>query len=337
MIENNYINALSSRLRNFKRKGNMYNFSCILCGDSEKKKFKARAYIYEKKGKSWFHCHNCGVSMLTAAFIKTIDQNLYSEYLLEKLKNEKSDRQKDIEEFSGKMNVPEYRKTLLKNLKKVSQLSSTDPIKKLVVSRKIPNKYHAKLFECLNFMAFTNTIIPNKFDEKALLFDEKRLLIPFISASGEVHAFQGRSINKKSELRYITIVLDDTIPKVYGLDTVNFNLPVHVFEGVFDSFFMYNSIAAAGGDITSTLQKFSNRNFVICYDNEPRAIHTIKKIENAIQKGYKVFIFPDYFEYKDINEAIMAGISIKYIEQMINNNTYENMAALLRLTQWKKC
>ena len=100
---------------------------------------------------------------------------------------------------------------------------------------------------------------------------------------------------------------------------------------------MYNSIAAAGGDITSTLQKFSNRNFVICYDNEPRAIHTIKKIENAIQKGYKVFIFPDYFEYKDINEAIMAGISIKYIEQMINNNTYENMAALLRLTQWKKC
>ena len=150
MIENNYINALSSRLRNFKRKGNMYNFSCILCGDSEKKKSKARAYIYEKKGKSWFHCHNCGVSMSTAAFIKTIDQNLYSEYLLEKLKDEKSDRQKDIEEFSGKMNVPEYRKTLLKNLKKVSQLSSTDPIKKLVVSRKIPNKYHAKLFECLN-------------------------------------------------------------------------------------------------------------------------------------------------------------------------------------------
>ena len=335
MIENTYINALSSRLRNFKRKGNMYNFSCILCGDSEKKKSKARAYIYEKKGKSWFHCHNCGVSMLTAAFIKTIDQNLYSEYLLEKLKEDKSDRQKNIEEFTGKMNVPEYRKTLLKNLKKVSQLSSTDPIKRLVVSRKIPNKYHAKLFECLNFMAFTNTIIPNKFDEKALLFDEKRLLIPFISATGEVHAFQGRAINKKSEVRYITIVLDDTIPKVYGLDTVNFNFPVPVLEGPIDSMFIYNSIATAGGDFT-TIAKYDKTNLIMCYDNEPRSEYTIKKINKTIDNGYAVCIWPEEIQEKDVNDMVLAGRTSASIESIIKENTFTGLKAKLALSNWSK-
>ena len=335
MIENNYINALSSRLRNFKRKGNIYNFSCILCGDSEKKKSKARAYIYEKKGKSWFHCHNCGVSMLTAAFIKTIDQNLYSEYLLEKLKDDKSAKQQDLESFTNKMITPEYRKTFLKNLKKVSQLSPTDSIKKFVVSRKIPTQYHSKLFECPNFMEFVNTIIPNKFDKKALLFDEKRLLIPFVSASGDVHAFQGRAINKKSTVRYITIVLDDTVPKVYGLDTVNFNIPVPVLEGPIDSMFIYNSIATAGGDY-AIVSKFDKTNLIMCFDNEPRAEYTIKKINKTIDNGYAVCIWPSEIQEKDVNDMVLAGRTPASIESIIRENTFSGLKAKLALSNWSK-
>lgn len=336
MIENTYINALSSRLRNFKRKGNLYNFSCPLCNDSEKKKSKARAYVYEKKGKSWFHCHNCGVSMLTAAFIKTIDQNLYSEYLLEKLKDDKSKEEPTpLSVFINKLHASQDKGYLLRNLKKVSQLSPTDPIKKFVVSRKIPNNYHAKLFECPNFMTFTNNIVPNKFDEKALQFDEKRLLIPFISSTGSVHAFQGRAINKKSTVRYITIIVDESVPKVYGLDTVNFNFPTPVFEGPIDSMFIYNAIATAGGDLTA-VAKIDRRNLIICYDNEPRSVTTVKKINKTIEQGYNVCIWPSEIEEKDVNDMVLAGRTPATIESIIRENTFSGLKAKLALSNWSK-
>jgi len=81
-----YINLLSSRLRNFKRKGpSLYNFSCEICGDSDASKTKARGYIYQNKNNLWYHCHKCGAGMTAKNFIKKVDQNLYNEMMLESL------------------------------------------------------------------------------------------------------------------------------------------------------------------------------------------------------------------------------------------------------------
>lgn len=332
-----YVNLLSGRLRNFKRKGtNLYNFSCPICNDSETNTRKARGYIYEKKGRMIFHCHNCNATMNISYFIKTLDNSLYNEYVVENLKDAKTVHQLDLEAFVDKMKPPKFLKSeVLKDLKKVSQLSPDHPIKKFVVSRKIPNLYHSKLFSCPKFRAFTNNIIPDKFDEKALLHDENRLLIPFINASKDVHAFQGRTLGK-SEFKYITIVIDESVPKIYGLDTVNLNKPTYVFEAVFDSMFIPNSIATAGGDLVSSISSLNRENLVICYDNEPRSIHTIKKIEKAINSNFPVFIFPNEFKYKDINDAIMAGMENNYLEYLVKNNTYKGLEANLRLNNWKR-
>lgn len=336
-LEQKYIGIVSTRLDKFKRKSaSLYNFRCPLCGDSESNRNKARGYIYDKKGKMLFHCHNCGATASIPNFIKMIDQASYNEYLLEKLQDEKSPEQKDLESFTEKMKKPVFLKTgPLKGLKKVSQLSPNHPVKKFVDARRIPTPYHATLFACPNFFEYTNGIIPDKFSDDTLKHDETRLLIPFIDSGKNVHAYQGRALGK-SQVKYITIVLNESVPKVYGLDRVNFNRPVFVFEGPIDSMFVPNSIATAGGDLVSAISPFPKDKMVIVYDNEPRSRETVKKIDKAINNGYKVCIWPENFEHKDINDAVLSGLTSEFITYIINQHTYRDLAAKLALTKWSK-
>lgn len=333
-----YIGIVSSRLERFKRKGpNLYNFRCPICGDSENNQNKARGYIYQKEGKMMFHCHNCGATMGIPNFIKMLDQNLYNEYQLEKLADRKTPEQDEYEAFVAKMKKPVFMTSgPLVGLKKVSQLSPEHPIKKFVVSRKIPNVYHAKLFACPNFMHYVNNLIPNKFSATSLAMDETRLLIPFLTPDKAVHAFQGRSLKGSSKVKYITIVLSESVPKVYGLDTVDRNRIIPVLEGPIDSMFVPNSIATAGGDLVSAIRDFNKDNLTIVYDNEPRSKETVKKLDKAILNGYNVCIWPDNMEHKDINDMVLAGLSPDFIEHIIKTNTYRDLSAKLALQKWSK-
>lgn len=332
-----YIGIVSSRLEKFKRKGpNLYNFRCPICGDSGVSKSKARAYIYEKSGKLNFHCHNCNATMSAKNFIKMLDQNAYNEMQLERLQDQKSPAQIEYEEFVEKLKKPVFLKSgPLKGLKKVSQLSHNDRVKLFVSDRKIPNPYHAKLFSCPNFKTFTNNLVPGKFEKESLIRDETRLLIPFFDKDKNLHAYQGRAIGN-SAVKYITIILDETVPKLYGLDTVNLNKTTYVFEGPIDSMFIRNSIATAGGDLVSSLSKLAKDNMVIVYDNEPRNKDTIKKLDKAIISGYNVCIWPENLEHKDVNDMILAGLSAEFIEYIIKKNTYRDLTAKLALTKWSK-
>lgn len=336
-LEHKYTNLLSGQLDRFKRKSqNTYNFRCPLCGDSTVSSTKARGNIYEKKGQLRFHCFNCSVDTSFDRFLKAINQNLYNEFVKEKLEDKISPEQKELEEFEAKMKKPVFLKAgPLKGLKKVSQLSHLDPVKKFVDARRLPTPYHATLFACPNFKHYTNSLIPNMFDVDSLKHNETRLLIPFISADKKVHAYQGRALGK-SAIKYITIVLDESIPKVYGLDRVKFDRPVFVFEGPIDSMFVPNSIATAGGDLVSGVRSFPKDKLTIVYDNEPRNPDTIKKIDKAIMMGYNVCIWPDNLEPKDVNDMILSGLSSDFIEYIIKQNTFKDLAAKLKLIQWSK-
>jgi transcription elongation factor Elf1 len=336
-LEHKYIGLISSRLEKFKRKGpSLYNFRCPLCGDSESSRSKARGYIYEKTGKMLFHCHNCNATSGVPNFIKMLDHNIYNEFMYEKLLDKKSPEQINLDNFVDKMKKPVFMTGgPLRGLRKVSQLSPNHPVKKLVDKRKIPNPYHAKLFACPNYKAFTNNLLPGKFDEETLQRDETRLLIPFIDKNKNVHAYQGRAVDE-SKVKYITIVLDDAVPKVYGLDTVDFNKTVYVMEGPIDSMFIPNSIATAGGDLASAIHSFPKQGMVVVYDNEPRSKETIKKLDKAILNGYNVCIWPDNLEHKDVNDMVLAGLSSEFIKHIIDKNTYKDLAAKMALSKWSK-
>jgi transcription elongation factor Elf1 len=334
-LESKYIGLVSNRLRNYKRKSaTLFNFSCPFCGDSDSDKKKARGYVYAKKGNTLFHCHNCGLTHNFPNFLKNLDYQLYSEFSLERLKDEKPKEQIELEEFTNKMKAPVFLKSgPLKGLKKISQLTADHPCKLFVAKRQIPNPFHAKMFFCPNFFAWSNEIIPGKFEAE---LDEPRLLIPFFNKEKQMHAFQGRSLDPKSKTRYITIVNDESVPKVYGLDEVDFEKKFYVFEGPIDSMFVPNSIATAGGDLVATVKDLPKKNMVVVYDNEPRSIETRKKLDKAIINGYNVCVWPTNLVHKDVNDMVLSGLSNDFVRYIIDTNTHRDLKAKLALNMWNK-
>ena len=69
----------------------------------------------------------------------------------------------------------------------------------------------------------------------------KESSIPLFDFDGNLFGYQGRSMDVRNKMRYITVMLDDTSQKVYGLDKINRDETVYVTEGPFDSYFLANS------------------------------------------------------------------------------------------------
>lgn len=341
-LDAKYISLLSFRLRNFKKKSsNNWNFSCPVCGDSKSNKSKARGYVYPQKGKLLFHCHNCNVTMDVPRFVKYIDSSMYDEYIKEKLTAEPQTREEtDLEKFVNKMKPPKFQsKSALKDLKKISQFKPDSPIKAFVANRLIPPKFHFKLYFCKEFKHWVNLSVPGKFDEESLKTDEPRLIIPFLDSEGNMYGFQGRSFKKNALVRYITIIIDDTKPKLFGLDTVDITKTIYVVEGPIDSMFLPNCIASCGSDLTSNLPVVTSdqSKFVVVYDNEPRNREIVKKIEKAIDNNYTVCLWPEHVKQKDINDMVLDGMSSDKIVDVINENSYKGLEAKLKLAVWRKC
>lgn len=342
-LERKYIMLISSKLPKFKVKSkNVFNFKCIFCGDSEKKSSKTRGYLYVKKASYHFFCHNCNRSHRFATFLKKVDSGRYYEFLKEKLSTKdtkENNREKtDVEKFTEKMKKPLFVKaTVLNELPKISSLSYKHPAKKYIDERKIPSKHQFKLYYAEKFNELVNNLIPDKIGSDVP--DESRILIPFLDEKKILVGFQGRSLDPNSKVRYISIMLMENASKVWGLDTVNKESTVYLTEGPFDAMFLPNSIAAAGGKLTSTigLTGIPKRNIVVVYDNEYRNKHVMRQNKDAIEQGFKVCLWPENLAYKDINQMIIAGYTEKEIIDIINRNTFSGMTAELILNQRKKC
>ena len=138
-------------------------------------------------------------------------------------------------------------------------------------------------------------------------------------------------------LRYITIMFDETKPKIFGLERVDFHKPYLLVEGAFDSLFLENAIAMAGADGNlNGLERIENAVFV--YDCEFRNKHVLDRINKLIDKGLKVCIWPVHManKGKDINQFILSGISPKEIEKMIRDNTFKGLMAKTMIAERKR-
>ena len=328
-LDRKYINIFSSHVRNFKwQNQNTARCSCPLCGDSQTNKFKARLYFITDNNKGYrIHCHNCGANMTLRGFLKVVNSELFEQY----------NRELIVEKFGrvepeGQFNFtrPKFLQSgsPLNKLKRISQLPIDHPAKLYVEGRKIPSNMHYKLFFAPKFNEWTNSMIPNKLNADK---DESRLVIPLLSETKEMFAYQGRALSE-TKIRYITIVLDESKPKIYGLDTVNYDKTFYVLEGPLDSLFLDNAIAMAGSD---TGERFNN-NAVFVFDNEPRNRDIVKKVEKAIEKNFSVVIWPESLIFKDINDMVMGGMTQHDVMSMIGANTYTHLQAKLKFTQWKK-
>lgn len=343
-IDEKYIGSVANRLSMFKRTGDgIYNFRCFVCGDSRKSKTKARGYLLQKSGNYYYTCHNCGVTMSLTRLLEMLDPELHRDYTREKfLETRRNDTARITEPKPdiGKFITPKFVKyTELSSLKKISQLPIDHPARRYVVSRKIPTPFHARLFYTSKFKTWTNTLIPKKFDPEKIAAngDEPRLIIPFVDKYGNLFGYQGRSFGDK-EPRYITIILDEEMPRVYGMDRIESSDRVYVTEGPIDSMFLPNCLAMGGAYLDKTVSKLKMKpeQLVIVYDNEPRNADIVLAIEKSIEMGYNVCLWPEEIKHKDINDMVKGGMTPKQIQAIIDAHTYKGLVARMKLTQWKK-
>lgn len=330
-----YINLIASRLPLFKRKGdNLFNFRCVECNDSEKNKYKARAYFIEEDKTVFYYCHNCGYSSEFFSWLKEYDNSLYKQYLLDKLGNSNVKEETTTKKPKRKIN------SSLDDLQKIIDFPESHQARIYLENRKLPRDKIEELYFCEKFKEWTNKQIL-KFTSDQLKKDEARIIIPFYDKNKNFFAYQGRSLlsEKDRSIRYITIMLDEEKPKLYGLDKVNFNYTYYALEGPFDSMFIDNAIASAGGKIINELHKAkcNHENAVVVYDNEPRNKEICNNIHKAIKSNYKVVIWPNYIVKKDINDMILSDISKEKIQNILKENTYKGIEAELKFNQWRRC
>ena len=328
-IDLKFINDLSGRLSQFKKKTDyLFNFRCPHCGDSQKSKTKARAYLYRVKNDMFFKCHNCGQGQNLANFIKFVDPKLYESYLLERYK--KSAPATPKPEFDFKPTKFKDQ-TPIDDLKSIQDLPEDHPARLYCVNRKIPEKYFNKLFLSDKFMTLVNEVKPNTYK---IIKDHPRLIIPFYDTTGKIFAFQGRAFGKEQP-KYLTIKLDENKQKVYGLDKVNFQQPIYITEGPIDSLFIDNCLAAGGADLFLK-NKIPNENITYIFDNEPRNKEIVKRMYKVIEQDFNVVIWPEEIQLKDVNDMIKSGLTKLELQDIISNNTYSKLSALTKLKYWKK-
>ena len=318
-VDSKFIGLVSPKLQKFKRvKSNLYNFRCPICGDSKKNKSKTRGYLYAVKANTNFKCHNCGASMSLNNFLKQVDPAVHKQYVMEKFKEGHTGRNFVIDEPDIKFEAPKFKKKL-----KLPKASDHPRPAGYLTARKLnpDDFYYAE-----HFKKFVNSLKQTFDDTK---HDEERIIIPLYYEKNLI-GLQGRSINP-NPVKYITVMLDDDAPKIYGLDNIRRDAPVYVTEGPFDSTFIRNAIAMCGAD--ADVSRWGISNPVWIYDNEPRNREITNRISKTIDSGQSVVIWPESIDDKDINDMVMNGLDV---QSVIESNTYSGLEAKLKFTTWKK-
>ena len=327
-IDIQYIMQVSSRLEAFKRKSqNLYNFRCPYCGDSAKKRSKARGYFYRIKNDMFFKCHNCGEGKTVGTFLKDIDNELYKQYIVDRYKGSVST---NVEEPKFEFKPVKFVDKPLRGLKSFDKLEE-HPAFQIMKQREIPKEFYSKLYLVPKFYSYCNTLLPNKFPK--VKNDHPRLLIPFFDEDDNMFAFQGRSFGKE-EPKYVTIRLDEKKKKIFGLDRLDLNKHIYIVEGPIDSLFIDNCIAMAGADLELDYNKDK---CTVIFDNEPRNTEILKRMNKTIEAGYSIFIWPSEITYeKDINDLIISGNTKQNIQGLIDDHTYSGLSAKQQFINWKK-
>ena len=337
-VDVKYIGLISARLSHFKKKTNeLYNFRCPLCGDSEKNQYKARGYLYPSKDRTSFvyKCHNCGDTRSLANLIKFIDHTLYQKYLLDGFKKDERFVAKGQKEKKKTMKSFDFLEKKLGAVR-LDHIPNNNSVYRFIKDRKIPDSVHERLYVIYDEKKLERVAPAYK---GRIHGNDSRLLLPFCDRNGKLVGLAARATNPAATLRYLAFKIDDDAPMIFGLDHLKRNSrePIYVVEGPIDSLFLPNAIAVGGADFSKLSQEVRKDKCVIVFDNEPRNPEIVKRMKKIIAAEYKICIWSETIQEKDINDMILAGMDSVEITNVINKNTFSGLQATASLNKWKRC
>jgi len=340
-LQRKYILLLSNTLDKFKEKNGSFNCRCPICGDSKKDKNKARGYFLQKQGVYKFFCHNCGATRTVENFLKEFAPPLAQEYKMEMLKESQGTLPSAVDDaadvmssFTSKPSFTDLNKRPFTELKAISQLSHTHPAHIYIRSRMIPSPFHYKLFYVDNGYEWAKKWLPEKFQSE-FKGKDPRIVMPMCDKKGKCFGAVARGI-LPSQQRYLKMLWTEESGFIYGLDSVDIAKTIYVFEGQFDSMFIPNGIAVGSMHFDLIKRHLPGQDVVIVLDNEPRSPGTAGQLLKAVERGYKVCVWPSHIQEKDINDMVMNGMDPADIRQIIDTNTHSGLKAKLAITAWKK-
>ena len=323
-----FIQRISHRLERF----NWVNsgkaiFRCPICGDSRKDPTKVRgAFICE--GDTWFFsCFNGCDTRSFGNFLRVFDEQLYKEYRVARFSGRKSQSS-----FSFNVSKPKKQlefsqtafesKSVFTPLQLVSSLKDDHKAKRYLRGRKIPSSFFDRCYYVDNYSQFMETIEPEPSKNTSA-----GIIIPLISAFGDEFGFQCRFFTGK--MRYMTTMLDKNEIKCFGMDKVDFGQDINVFEGIFDSLYVKNSVAALDSSLDGLVTKLVARNpkltkekFVLWFDEDSYNPQVMKKKVDAAKAGFRIAFVPrELVTGKDINKIIQNSSTPKHTLQRIWNET----------------
>lgn len=339
-IDTKFVRLISNRVRNFKQKSDkLFQMSCPICGDSQKNKSKARGYVYAKGNNLFYRCHNCNASTNLANLIKHVDVSLHKEYILEKYKSgeikHSNTRTVVFDIQAPKFDTVEKQKSF-DYAEFCDNLPETHFCLNYLKDRSIPEKHLNKFLFTANYEKFVKSLFPNVDKE---ISNDARLVIPYYDEFNDIIAVTGRALHKTEEkLRYVTVRSNDHVSGklIYGLDRLDKKKKVFIVEGPIDSLFLDNCVASGDSALLQTAAQLKVDDCVLIWDNEPRNKQICNLISSAIAANMKVVIWPDDLKGKDINEMIMYGSTKGQISDIISNNTFSGIEAVMRFNYWKK-
>jgi hypothetical protein len=264
-------------------------------------------------------------------FIKTIDRSLYSQYQLERFKNETSGNVAKPD-FSSVKGLPVFEKKVEIKLPTIESLPDNHAAKGYVKDRHIPKEKWSSLYYTEDFQMFVNEIMP---DYDKHLYAEPRLVIPFYDEKNILLGFQGRAF-VKSKVKYITIKLSDDNKKVYGLNTIDKSKKVYVVEGPIDSLFLQNSLAMMDASLYNVISSVGNLDYTFIYDNEPRNKDVVKHMQKTIDL-VKISVSGNSFaKLQRYKRDGVEGFPRSVLQGIIDRNTYNGLKAKLEFMKWNK-
>lgn len=187
-------------------------------------------------------------------------------------------------------NSEEVEYSLFKSLKENVQ----SPVRKAAINfineRKIP-KFLAKNFYYCEDGRYAN-----------------RIIIPHYNRDGSFFHFEARDLSPDSYCRYLyPFGWKDS---VYNLPNINREEDYFIFEGVIDSQFIENSVAARGvkkfKNVFDSIHKTLHKNAIIFADGDNDGLRAAHKY---LQRGFRIFKWtPEMLKYgKDLNKLVMEG------------------------------
>lgn len=328
-----YVEMLGLRLEGFSVKRTtphyVWNSRCPVCDDSATNKRKKRFYIHMDKDKTTYlvSCRNCNYANSFTWFIKENYNDIYTMMIYELFKKKR---------VTARPPRPETPIAPIVEVKvdnsaviRCDKLPDDHPCRKYLAERNIPSIRYERLYYVDDFKEF---LIKAKVDTTQFDYipSDSRVIFVFRNLDGVITHIQGRSLEPNAKVRYMTVSINDTGDKIYGLDHIDLEKKIFVVEGGFDSLFLPNCVATADSNLLS----FESGD-VYVPDNQYRNASIVKIIDGIISAGKEIVLFPPSFQYKDINDAVKE-IGLKSLYEIISENRFKGLSARLRWSQLKK-